>query len=500
VNGGVKNLMVRFLLVNAHRWDPPSPPAALDYVAEQLEREDIATDLVDLAFTSEEDIRALLQTKNYSGVCMTIRNLERTAFSEILHFPLPAIKSLVHVVKTSCKAPVVVGGNGFSILPEKILEYTGADYGIYGGGEASLPLLVKYLLHKTGEISDIPYLVYRDGGTVKCNPPAPFRKQLPSVKRGWVNYRQYYTPGHQNFCGFGVVETKRGCPYHCIYCVEPFIKGRHVRVKSPGAVAAEIDWFLKEGITYLFLADSEFNTDCEATVRLVSYLKKHGYHRKVKWTAYVTPAHFTEELARLLSGSGVLSLMVDFGHVNPTMLNNLGKTHTLQAIEQAIALCQEYTIPFRGSLLLGGPGETYSTIEEAIEFFKRYSCKVFVVLGIRVFPHTPLGDAIQKKNIPENCNLYGKVVNNEDLLEPLYYISHHLGEDIFTYCETLMGNSEQFYTITSPFRLTRSMHGPFRGVLPEYELHGCLKPQYITQLPGGTAETPIFEEEENVSP
>ncbi|MGC1122376.1 MAG: radical SAM protein [Candidatus Methanofastidiosia archaeon] len=491
--------MVRFLLVNGHKWEPPSPPAALDYVAEQLEREGVATDLVDVAFTSEDDIRALLQATHYDGVCMTIRNLERTAFSETLHFPLPAIRSFVHLIKTYCKGPVVVGGNGFSILPEKILGYIGADYGIYGGGEASLPLLVRYLLHKTGKISEIPHLVYRDDGMVKRNPPAPFRKELPAVKRGRINYHQYYTPGHEHFCGFGVVETKRGCPHHCTYCVEPFIKGRYVRVKPPEAVATEIDWFLREGITYLFLADSEFNTDCEAAVRLAAYLKEYGYHRKIKWTAYVAPAHFTGELAALLSQSGVLSLMIDFGHVNPTMLSNLGKTHTPQDIEHVIALCEEYAIPFRGSLMLGGPGETYGTIEEAIEFFKGYSCKVFVVLGIRVFPNTPLGEVVQKGDIPENPSLYGKVVNNDDLLEPLYYISHHLGEDIFAYCETLIGASEQFYTVASPFRLTRAMHGPFRGIRPGYELHGCLKPQYMTLLPSGTPEAPIFEEEENVA-
>ncbi|MBU6998764.1 MAG: radical SAM protein [Theionarchaea archaeon] len=489
--------MVRFLLLNSHKWEPPSPPAALDYVAEQLEHEGVTTDLVDVAFTTEDDLKALLQATHYDGVCMTIRNLERTAFSEVLHFSLPATKSLFNLVKAYCQGPVVVGGNGFSILPEKILEYVGADYGIYGGGEASLPLLIRHILYGTGKKSEIPYLVYREGDMVRCNPPALFRKELPVVHRGYVDYHMYYNPGHQNFCGFGVVETKRGCPYNCIYCVEPFIKGNRVRVKPPSSVAAEIDWFLRERITYLFVADSEFNVDCEAAVRLVSYLKEHGYHQKIKWIAYVSPTNFTEELAALFSQSGVLSLMIDFAHVNPTMLSNLGKTHTPQDIEQAMALCREYSIPFRGSLMLGGPGETYGTIEEAIEFFKGWPCKVFMILGIRVFPNTPLGKMVQKGNIPENPNLYGKVVQNDDLLEPVYYISHHLGEDVFGYCETLIGDSKQFYTVTSPFKLTKTMHGPFKGVRPEYELSGFPRTQYITRLPEGTVEPPIFEEEED---
>ncbi|MBU7014805.1 MAG: radical SAM protein [Theionarchaea archaeon] len=491
--------MVRFLLVNSHKWEPPSPPAALDYVAEQLEGEGVATDLVDVAFTSEDDVRALLQTTHYDGACMTIRNLERTAFSETLHFPLPATRSLVHLIKSYCKGPVVVGGNGFSILPERILEYVGADYGIYGCGETSLPLLLRYILHGAGNISEIPYVVHREDGTVKRNPPGPFRRELPVVKRGRVDYHMYYSPGHQHFSGFGVVETKRGCPHRCIYCVEPFIKGKQVRVKSPGSVAAEIDWFLDQGISYLFIADSEFNADYEAAVNLVTYLKQHGYHRKIRWIAYVTPTLFTEELAALLSQSGVLSLMIDFGHVNPTILSNLGKAHTPRDIERVIAWCDEYAIPFRGSLMLGGPGETYGTIEEAIEFFKRYSCKVFTILGIRVFPNTPLGEAVQRERISENPHLCGKVLQNDDLLEPVYYISQDLGENVFTYCETLTGDSEQFYTVTSPFRLTRIMHGPFRGVHPEYELYGCPKTRYLTRLSRDAVEAPLFEEDEERS-
>ena len=44
--------------------------------------------------------------------------------------------------------PIVLGGAGFSIFPEAVLEYLGADMGIQGEGERALPELINRLTQK----------------------------------------------------------------------------------------------------------------------------------------------------------------------------------------------------------------------------------------------------------------------------------------------------------------------------------------------------------------
>ncbi len=474
-----------FLLMSAHRWDPPSPPAALDYVAWELEKIGIDSDIADISFMSIEELESLLQSNQYEGVCVTIRNLERTAFSEKLHFPLPAIKKLIQLVKTYCSGPIIVGGNGFSILPERILDYLDADYGIYGGGENSLSLLIEHLFDNKGELSHIPHLVYRQNSNgknlaIKRNSAASHTRKLPAVKRGYINYQRYFRPGYENFFAFGNVETKRGCPHHCVYCVEPGIKGQTVQVKSPEDVTKEVDFFLQRGINYLFLTDSEFNADCRAAVNLLQYWRKRGYHHKMQWLTYATPANFSEELAELLPRAGNLRIVIDFGHISSKMLSNLGKSYTAADIEETISVCETHGVNYRGSLMLGGPGETRETLREAIEFFNSVRCEISLVLGIRVFPNTPLGNYVKRcGSLVDNPNLYGKVVNNDDLLEPVYYISHEIGEDIFDYLSEVIRDPEQFYTLTPPFRLQSVMNGDFRGVVPDYDTNGALELQYL---------------------
>ncbi|MBC7106027.1 MAG: B12-binding domain-containing radical SAM protein, partial [Firmicutes bacterium] len=60
---------------------------------------------------------------------------------------------------------MILGGCGFSVLPEATLPCCGADYGIVGDGEAVLPELVRQL--RAGEsVADLPGLVHRRGGRV----------------------------------------------------------------------------------------------------------------------------------------------------------------------------------------------------------------------------------------------------------------------------------------------------------------------------------------------
>ena len=51
-------------------------------------------------------------------------------------------RRLTQVVREVTSASMIVGGPGFSIMPEAILDYIGADYGVVGEGEQ---VLVKLL-------------------------------------------------------------------------------------------------------------------------------------------------------------------------------------------------------------------------------------------------------------------------------------------------------------------------------------------------------------------
>mgnify|MGYP002065113683 CR=1 FL=1 len=64
----------------------------------------------------------------------TTDNLDRTSFLE-------PYRQVAEQIRRHSRAVLVLGGSGFTIFPEKILDLLGADFGVVGEGERLLPLL-----------------------------------------------------------------------------------------------------------------------------------------------------------------------------------------------------------------------------------------------------------------------------------------------------------------------------------------------------------------------
>jgi len=71
-----------------------------------------------------------------------------------------------------------------------------------------------------------------------------------------------------------------------------------------------------------------------------------------------------------------------------------------------------------GCLLLGGPGETQSSVEETLAFADSLPLTTLkVTSGIRIYPHT----ALAQKAVDE-----GFISPDEDLLYPRFYLAEGL--------------------------------------------------------------------------
>jgi radical SAM superfamily enzyme YgiQ (UPF0313 family) len=96
------------------------------------------------------------------AVAVTLRNTD-DAYLASQDFCIER-QAVIDLVKASTDAPIILGGSGFSIMPESILSYYGLDLGIWGEGEFSLPLLINMTERKAiPEPESLP---------VKSRPPA----------------------------------------------------------------------------------------------------------------------------------------------------------------------------------------------------------------------------------------------------------------------------------------------------------------------------------------
>ncbi len=431
----------KILLVNPNQMQPPVAPLALDYLASALAQSGFEIDLLDLCFAQDfaREIERYFASNSVLAIALTLRNTDDTCFATRDSF-IPRFKEIVDSLRGQSAVPVILGGSGFSIMPEDILEYCNLDLGIWGEGEYSLPLLVSKLT--AGEdYRDVPGLVYRAGRGFRRNPPRYLDLgDMTTPQRNVVDNRRYFLEG-----GMGSIESKRGCPQRCIYCVDPVAKGRRVRSRSPRSVVDEIEALLQMGIDYFHFCDSEFNLPPDHAQEVCRQIIAQGLGARINWHTYCSPAPFSDELAILFQKAGCVGINFGVDSGNDRMLHNLGRDFTVKDLERTAHICHRQGLVFMYDLLLGGPGETRESLEETIEDMKRLSpSRVGATLGVRVFPNTMLADLVQREGpVGQNPNLHGAA--DERFFAPVFYLSSALGADAPEYLAGLIAGDERFF-------------------------------------------------------
>jgi radical SAM superfamily enzyme YgiQ (UPF0313 family) len=430
----------RILLVNPNEMKPPVAPIGLDYIASALELAGFEVDLIDLCFASsfKEELDVYFRGHDPIAIGVTVRNTDDCYYLSQA-FIVPRIKEIVDYIKAKTHRPIILGGVGFSVMPEPIVAYMGVDWGIWGDGERALPTVVNRMA--AGEAnSDIPGLIYREGGVYHRTPPElSDLLDLPLPRRGAVDNPRYFREG-----GMGGVETKRGCEQHCIYCADPLAKGRRYRLRPPSIVADEIEVLLNQGVDHLHLCDSEFNLPYEHATGVCEEIIKRGLGERVSWYAYLSPVPFTEELACLMLRAGCKG--IDFGvdHGADRMLKNLGRPFTAADLRGTAAICQQLRIPIMYDLLLGGPGEDEESLTKTISLMKEINpSRVGISAGVRIYPGTRLAEIAMEDINKGNATVRGVV--NSGFFAPLFYVSNAVGDELYPLIASLVKGDERFF-------------------------------------------------------
>ena len=445
----------RVVLINTNEIKPPVAPIALDYLAGALSTVGYDSDVVDLGLAADasQALRSYFEGNSVHAVGVTFRNTDDCFWPSGASF-VPRLVERIRTIHELTDAPIVLGGCGFSLFPEAVLEACGCRFGIVGDGETAFPLLLQAIARGRG-LESVPGLVRRveKGGDARWlrNPadyrPGPLRL---SVARDAVDNRRYFMEGGQ-----GSVETKRGCDRACVYCADPVSKGACVRVRAPEEVADEVESLLQQGVDALHTCDSEFNVPLDHALAVCREFIRRRLGERVRWYTYMSIVPFPEELARAMRDAGCVGVNFGADSANEQMLGTYGRRHRKEDIAAAVRLCRRYGMRVMLDLLLGGPGETEATLRETIESMKEIGpdC-VGAALGVRLYPGTPFADRITREE-PSSSNpnlrrppsappeVAGRL--GEDLLQPLFYISRSLGERPAQLVKDIIAGDPRFF-------------------------------------------------------
>jgi len=404
-------MKIFLISVNRERMPFPVFPLGLAYIAKALREAGHPIEVMDLCFSQEVpvDLKSALRRFQPDLIGISLRNLDNLTYPTSLSY-LKEVEEVIGICRQYGSSRLVIGGSGYSLAPKELLQHFGVDFGIVGEGEEIFLQLVKHL-EKGDPISPSPHLL------IKEKPFPPFIEgarvfPIQSPDRSLFETHRYLEEG-----GMGNVQTKRGCPFSCIYCTYPLLEGKKVRLRKATEVVDEIQQLVEEGVDYIYFVDDIFNyppADAEALCREMVRQKID-----VKWSAFVNPSFLSETLLHWMKEAGCVGIEFGTDSGSPRMLEHYKKSFTQEDIIQSSKICSTLMVNQCHYLLFGGPGEDEETIEESFHLMDQLDpTAVIAMLGIRIYPGTELERIALSQ---------GVIRRDSNLIYPHFYISPALG-------------------------------------------------------------------------
>jgi radical SAM superfamily enzyme YgiQ (UPF0313 family) len=286
---------------------------------------------------------------------------------------------LIH--KEFPKTKIMIGGGAFTAFADQLMEKLPEGVlGILGEGEDALIKVIdgqpldgeRYILREGKRIikGEQRSTVLLDTQTV----------DLPYLTSIFPQYRAYLDES------IGV-QSKRGCPYDCAFCLYPYIEGKRVRYRPAAMVVQDIaQHYHQWGARRFWFTDAQFITGKEAYPQCTEILERILAEKlELQWSGYIRTSLITSELAKLMVRSGVGDLEVAITSGSQEVLNNLHMGFKLERLYDGCRYLAE--AGFKGKVILNyslnSPKETEETLLQSVEAYKR----VASILGEdRVFP------------------------------------------------------------------------------------------------------------------
>jgi len=330
-------------------------------------------------------------------VGISVRNIDNV---NLLHeqYYIQNVKNLVATVRETSNAKVLLGGAGFSLIPDLILKETGADYGIVG----------------EGEVTAVEFANNAAKGIYPKDPLIGSLHKLPGDQISSALYDERLLEFYLHSGNIASIQTKRGCTYKCVYCTYPVLEGSELRRRDPKDVVDDIEQLRDKFKTkYIFFVDSVFNDDEGAYLEVLGEMERRKIN--IPWTAFIKPGGLDDAIVARMKKTGFAAAEVGTDAACDTTLKRMGKSFTFSDVIACNELFARHEIATSHFFMFGGPGETEETVQEGIRnILGLQKCVAFIFMGIRILPNTPLARLAVKENV---------IAPDEGMLKPIYYIA-----------------------------------------------------------------------------
>jgi len=288
---------------------------------------------------------------------------------------------------------VLAFGVYFTMLEKQAFEnYPFLDFCIVGEPELTFDELLESLNAPQPTLNAIRGLMYREGNDLRVNPPRPLLEDLdalPIPDRGLLKNARYRLP-HNNKV-FTLINTARGCPYSCTYCIVKTYYGKRARRHSLERILEEVQNCRERfGIEDFLFWEEVFSLDKDFVRGFCQAVIDKGWN--IRWAATTRVTAVDAETLALMKRAGCYLIGLGIESGSQSILDAAKKNQKLEDVRRAVTLARQARIQTMGHFIFGLPGETRETAEGTIRFMLDLGLDYMQCYCAVPYPKTELGE------------------------------------------------------------------------------------------------------------
>ncbi|WP_308130206.1 B12-binding domain-containing radical SAM protein [Kitasatospora aureofaciens] len=424
-------MKVLFVSINKLKSFRPVLPIGMVTIATQARAAGHQVRTLDLMWEEDDEpvVRAAVRDFRPDVVGISIRNVDSQNMLEPVVYT-PLAREVADWSRDELPGvTVLLGGPGFSTVPEDLMDFVRADYGVTGFAEESVQPLLEQLA-RGRRPQDVPGVIYPDGQGGYHRREAVFRIDYRKAARPDPalydqRYFDYSYETHDRSLKVpATIQTKKGCVLECVFCSNFLVDGTGVKFDEVSRVADEVERLRDEGLEVLEIVDGVFNLPLNYALEVLREFVRRGI--RMPWSCMVNPGNVTAELVDLMARTGCYYVEFGTDSACDRILRGLKKNFRQRQIVESHRRFVEAGIRVEHCLFIGSPGDDRDSVRETFEVMGQLvppaapDVHAFWTLGLRVCR----GTALHATAVAE-----GMITGTERFIVPKYYASRAVMTD-----------------------------------------------------------------------
>jgi len=279
-------------------------------------------------------------------------------------------------------AKTVVFGYAPSIRDIEIIENAPfIDFAIRGEPEKTFQELIGSSLPP----SSIKGLTFRENGSIKHNQDRKFidnLDELPFSAHHLIRNNLYRVPTTGAI--FTTIQTSKGCPHRCTFCLSNLLNGFKIRQRSVSNIIEEIKLVVQKlQIHNFFFRADTFTFDKQWVLQLCHEILKNNL--RITWFCNSRVDTIDEEMLIIMKKAGCQLITFGVESGDSRILQYIEKGITKEQVKKTIFLTKKIGILTGTLYILGLPGDTLKSIYNTIQFSKEVDSDIVEFLPFLPF-------------------------------------------------------------------------------------------------------------------